>query len=345
MSDRTTLMRQWTLLQKIPASPRSTGVGELVSHLMNEGFGDDKRNLTRAVQRDLNFLSDYFPLSRQEEGTAILWSWHGQKLNINGMTPSTALAFVVARDTLEHQLPHTTLQELQPLLDAADSLLKEHQASGQRLTRWRNKVFTTTRGPHLKTPKLCIDAVRTIEQALLDDHVVAIHYRRRDGEEKQYTLHPLGIAHKEGVAYLVGCADKGKALDEVKSYALHRVIRAEDRYEKTRRPKGFRLEEYVKNTLGFPITEKTLRLKVHFDNDVIQHLIERPISDDQVIKTIKTKNNSEASQLTATVADNMELRWWLQGFGQKVEVIKPVKLRREFARTAQALAEQYANDS
>ncbi|MGM0563879.1 MAG: helix-turn-helix transcriptional regulator [Pseudomonadota bacterium] len=337
MSDKSTLIRQWTLLQKLPPHPRTISVGELVAHLEREGFGGE---LTRAVQRDLNALSEQFPLRREERGTASLWSWHGKRLNINGMTPSTALALVVARETLEHQLPHSTLEELQPLLEAADSLLQQHAGSGQRLTSWRRKVVSAPRGPELTPPKHRPEVVKTVEQALLDDHVIEMTYQRRDGVTRDYTLHPLGIAHREGVAYLIARAEDGSDLKDPRSYAMHRILTASDRYERCRRPRDFHLAEYAASKLGFPITEKTLKLKLAFDSGVAQHLIERPLGDDQQVKSMEDGR----TQIRATVADTLELRWWLHGFADKVEVLGPAKLRRGFAAEVERTADLYRKE-
>lgn len=44
----------------------------------------------------------------------------------------------------------------------------------------------------------------------------------------------------------------------------------------------------------------------------------------------------------ATVADTTQLRWWLLGFGEKVEVLKPKRLREEFRAVSRKLAERHA---
>jgi predicted DNA-binding transcriptional regulator YafY len=41
------------------------------------------------------------------------------------------------------------------------------------------------------------------------------------------------------------------------------------------------------------------------------------------------------------VLDTQQLRWWLLGFGDGVEVMKPAKLRREFRDMARGMAEIY----
>jgi predicted DNA-binding transcriptional regulator YafY len=47
-------------------------------------------------------------------------------------------------------------------------------------------------------------------------------------------------------------------------------------------------------------------------------------------------------QLTATVQETLQLRWWLQGFGDAVEVLKPLHLRKQIAENVQHLAARYA---
>lgn len=39
--------------------------------------------------------------------------------------------------------------------------------------------------------------------------------------------------------------------------------------------------------------------------------------------------------------NSMELRWWLQGYGSNIEVLKPAKLRAEMREVAKELAETY----
>jgi predicted DNA-binding transcriptional regulator YafY len=46
----------------------------------------------------------------------------------------------------------------------------------------------------------------------------------------------------------------------------------------------------------------------------------------------------------ATVADTAQLRWWLLGFGARVEVRKPKRLREEFRMISRRLFERYAGE-
>ncbi len=51
--------------------------------------------------------------------------------------------------------------------------------------------------------------------------------------------------------------------------------------------------------------------------------------------------DDDSIRIEATVADTQELRWWLQSFGSEVEVLKPVRSRREFGDAAKRIAGRY----
>ena len=46
-------------------------------------------------------------------------------------------------------------------------------------------------------------------------------------------------------------------------------------------------------------------------------------------------------EITATIVDSLQLRFWLNGFGADLEVLEPAELREEFAETARRLANTY----
>jgi len=46
-------------------------------------------------------------------------------------------------------------------------------------------------------------------------------------------------------------------------------------------------------------------------------------------------------QITTTVKETRQLKWWLLGFGAQVEVIKPKRLRDEFVEIARNMVGRY----
>jgi predicted DNA-binding transcriptional regulator YafY len=90
---------------------------------------------------------------------------------------------------------------------------------------------------------------------------------------------------------------------------------------------------------AYPLRGTTIRLEALFDRKVAIHLGERPLAKDQRL----TSREDGRVRLQATVKDTLELRWWLLGFGDKVEVLAPKALRAEFKSIAQRMAGSYGS--
>ena len=67
------------------------------------------------------------------------------------------------------------------------------------------------------------------------------------------------------------------------------------------------------------------------------HLYGTPLSLDQTISVL----DNDHLKLTATVENTEQFRWWLLGFGERVEIIAPAQLRETMTMTANALYEMY----
>lgn len=73
------------------------------------------------------------------------------------------------------------------------------------------------------------------------------------------------------------------------------------------------------------------------DEDTAFHLSERPLSKKQ-----RLLRKADGHVLVeATVRDTQELRWWLLGFGEGVEVLAPAHLRKEFTERVAAMNRLY----
>ena len=148
-------------------------------------------------------------------------------------------------------------------------------------------------------------------------------------------LHPLGLVQRGPVAYLVA-----RALDylDVWIYAVHRIKEATRTSEPVARPEGFSLDGYVKEgRLQFGNGD-TLRLVVLVSSEVAAYLAETPLAEDQHLTT-----KGERTKLTATVLDSWQLSWWILSHGPEIEVLKPVRLRKQIAASLREAASLYAD--
>jgi predicted DNA-binding transcriptional regulator YafY len=127
---------------------------------------------------------------------------------------------------------------------------------------------------------------------------------------------------------------------DIRMLAMHRVKSAEMLEDPANLPNGFDLDDYISSgAFGFGGKE-TISLEAVFTNPSGNHLYETRLSTDQVI----TPLDHDRLKVTATVVNTEQLRWWLLGFGERVEVLAPLELRESIAQTATALANLYHAD-
>jgi predicted DNA-binding transcriptional regulator YafY len=135
-------------------------------------------------------------------------------------------------------------------------------------------------------------------------------------------LSPLGLVFKGGVAYLV-CTFWNYT--DIRQVVLHRVRYTEVLEAPVIVPAGFALDRYVQDgKFSYPVGEP-IRVEAAFSHGAAFHLHDTSLSDDQHI----TELDAERVILHAIVDNTSELRWWLLGFGEQVEVLAPAELREE----------------
>lgn len=333
---KSTLLRQWFMLRKIPRSPRVIGTGELVALLSAAGFTID----LRTVQRDLNNLSEVLPIASDQHKPQG-WSWlrDAGQFDVPGLEPQAALAFLMAEAHLRSVLPTSTLESLRPWFDTAHGVLDEH---GNGLAKWPGKVRVLPRGLPLRVPVIRPDVQASVYQAVLQDCKLSIIYggnsdKPDEDEQPRHTVSPLALVVRDGVVYLV-CVFDGYS--DPRQLALHRMRAAEPLNDPAQRPKGFSIDGYIaEGEFGIPLNPRPIKLEAEFYRHVAIHLRESPISEDQTIRDIDEDN----ILLRATVPDTLELRLWLKSFGDDVAILKPVSLRREFREMAENLKDYYGD--
>jgi predicted DNA-binding transcriptional regulator YafY len=325
-----TLSRQWLMLQKIPAYPRRISTRAMHDYVRAEGHEVD----LRTTQRDLDRLSTDFPLTSILVGRTNYWQWAkgAHALEIPSMTPATALVFQLVAQYLRPLMPRQTLELIEPYIGRAATVLKATRFRG-----WRKNVRMLSRGPELRPPEIAKDVRDVVYAALMDNRQFTVRYHARSrGEPAEYVVNPLGLVVRDGITYVVATLWD---YDDVKHLALHRMSHAGPGERPVKRPKGFDLDDYIgrQASFAYPLSQGELRLRARFRNEAAYHLRESSLSADQ---TLRAEGESHTI-LSATVPDSSEIRWWLLGFGDQVEVLSPKQLRQEFAGVTSGMARLY----
>lgn len=324
--------RKLSMLRLVPRYPSKTSTRDLLLKLSNEGF----KTTQRTIQRDLNELATTFP-DLQSDGNKDMagwfWSKNTELLSIPAIDPPVAFTLKLADTFLSRLMPPAVTALLDPFKKAANIILKGTGHSN--LSKWQEKVQILPRTQQLIPAKIKPDVIRIIYTSLLEGKQFSARYQRRDNDIAKYEFNPLGIVYRESVIYLVATVFE---YEDPRHYALHRFEKVKELDSDAQSLKGFKLTEYIKSgAFDYGKTlDKTFRLKALF-KATGKHLLETPLSDDQKIKIMPDGRY----QVSATVMDSLQIRWWLLGFGDQIEVLQPKSLRNEFAKISQNMCHLY----
>ncbi len=327
-----TLMRQWTILKMLPRFPLKVSTDEVVQHLMEQGFTAE----LRTVQRDLQKLSSIFPLFSDVRDKPYGWSWaqDAHDLNVLSMDAHTALAFYLVEQHLKPVLPQETLKGLSIHFNTAHQVLDKQQSTLGSAS-WMNKVRVLRQGPDWSLPEIQGEVQGQVYSALLMNRQLHVVYKASaKAESKAYTIHPLALVSKDGMLYMV-CVFSG--YQDVRLLALHRMEEAKVLNARVVVPKGFDVDAYIASgELHFRIGE-TIKLKALVSSFVAMHLRERKLAPDQTLAAY----DDEWMLLQVTVLDTYDLRFWLRGYAEHVQILAPSELRESLYESALAQVENY----
>ena len=330
-----TVNRFLKMLSLLPANGAKITVQELESLLEAEGLGISERT----IQRDLKALeaSGMFPLEKTKaDGSKTnLWGWRkGAVLDLQAMTPFMATTFLLAQRHLQHVMPPGLLQQMQPYFDLAAKRLSG--AGDPSLRRWLEKVAILPRSLHLIPAEVDADIHAAIMRGLLEEKRLEVSYKATGKEVREYVLNPLALVVRGSTSYLVATVEPHEG---PRHFVLHRFKTAEVLPKRASTPPGFNFQRHLHEERAFemPLQDKPIQLVALFEEGQIGHLYETRLSEDQTIEL----QDDGREKLSATVKDSMELRWWLLGFADGVEVLEPVALRDEFVEIAKGFRAVY----
>jgi len=326
-----TIYRHWLILRMIPR--RGTGIStvDICSRLKHEDGIDTH---LRTIQRDMIELETLFQIvsdGKKPSG----WKWTDDAANFDmpNMDPVAALTFKLAGQYLGRMFPKGMLSALAPYQKTAAQLL-ENNLDG-KLAAWPSKVRIMSRSLATIPPAVSDQIAEQAYNALLEERRFAACYRTVGGKLSTYReVNPLGMVFVDGLTYLI--ASINQHIDPV-LLLLHRFQTIELLDTPVTIPDDFDLDEWVEELLTFPVGD-TIRLKARFSHhEDVQRLRESPLTEDQKVKELPDGR----FELTAEVEDTLQLRWWLNGFGARVEVMAPKELRAEYIELAKQFSSLY----
>lgn len=336
------ILRHWNLLRRL----QTRGVGSTLREL-SEQFDVSERT----IQRDLEILQEIgFPIGFEEdEFGKRFWRLPPDYFRSGPflLSPTEAIALRLA-DHLFAPLAGTMFADgLAALREKIESLLPatavEHFRDLDRTVHVR-RTAATDNAQHA-------DKIRTLTHAAMKSLTVEATYSPLWRPQEPYTTRfdPYGLVLFEGDVYAVGRSHRVGAVRVFKVSRIAAVAATATPFET---PEDFRLEEHFADSFGIirgggPTVEVAVRFTGPAAGLVEERLwhesqrIERLVGQPTLFEV--APGEREAIHAVFQLAELVEFKRWLKGFGADAEVIRPESLRAAMRAELRAAAAVYEN--
>lgn len=205
----------------------------------------------------------------------------------------------------------------------------------QTVTADLDRRFLAVPEPSKRYSGAVSELIDTIVTSLVYDNTLDATYRKASGVARNYRLEPYTIATFRQGLYLFARDVKA---NQVKTFAIERftdVVRL--RSLKFELPTGWEPRAHLAHAFGI-INGTPVAVVIAFHERVSAYLKERTWHPTQ---TFGTRPDGRL-ELRMYVADTVELRTWILGFGDDAEVLEPAELRDTVGSALKRAAERYA---
>jgi predicted DNA-binding transcriptional regulator YafY len=286
----------------------------------------------RTVFRDLDLL--------RQAGIPLVYNEDQQRYHIPGIyflpptsfTPDEALALILLCGEVggRRQWPF-----FEPAQQAAMKL------AGSLPERLREHLRSAGDGLGVRTaPANPLEGKRTVFDqllsALVERRCVRIGYHSLyDDKDISTRLDPYHVWFSRRSWYVIGRASLYR---QTRTFNLGRIRTLEILDDTYQIPRGFSLDRYLRNAWHLiPEEGPDWEVVVRFSRMVAQNVAEVAWH-----KTQEVKFHADGSMdFQVTVSGLNEISWWILGYGDQAEVLRPPELRRIMARHAGKLSQRY----
>jgi len=302
------------LLKRIPRTGK-VSAPELHQQLSDTGLQRD----LRTVQRQLDELSQHFDIDRDDSSKPYGYKWkaNAEALSLPGLTAHESLMLALAEQHLANLLPPVVMRSMEGFFKQARTNLAPH--TGAKSEReWLRKVRVVSTTQPLIPPKIKPGVFEAVSHALYSNQWLEVDYVNATGKKATSRVMPLGLA-QQGVRLFLVCRFLG--YDNERSLALHRMNKAQATGMTFQRPAEFDLKKFDDDGRFGIAHGKMVKLKMLISKGAGLHLLESPLSTDQSVRVL-----DDAYEITATVAQTEQLKWWLRGFGPELKKVTPTQV-------------------
>ncbi len=181
-------------------------------------------------------------------------------------------------------------------------------------------------------------------QPIYDKLLEAVSGRRRvrirygsltEWEDIRTQLSPYRLLFSRRSWYVIGRSSLHRT---TRTFNVGRILDLEVLDASFQIPRGFSIERYLRNAWHLiPEPGPDQKVAIRFEKMVAQNVAEVAWHKTQEV----TFNDDGTLEFQATVSGLNEISWWILGYGDQAEVLRPAKLRRMVAERAKRTAQRY----
>jgi predicted DNA-binding transcriptional regulator YafY len=287
----------------------------------------------RTIWRDLRVLEDAgFPIYDDPgaDGKRSVWRVRDdfkQRLPLK-LTLSELASLVMSRDLLAPVGASVLGLAVTAAYDKIVGVLSKD--ARDLLDEMRQMIGVRLLGAKLQSP--VEEFVPRLQTALVERRMVRIRYHSfHRNEESERTIDPYHLTYFNGGLYLVAYCHLRKS---IRIFAVERVRAIDVERTKFMPPADFDVARYLNNALGI-LRGEIVTVRVAFVAAVARYIRERLWHPSQQFRDL----SDGRLEVTLKVADTLEVRRWILGYGVQAEVLEPAALREALRAEAAALAE------
>jgi len=328
------MLRIFKVLEILGSGKKQKTTLEILNQLERDGFSVSKKT----IGRDLKVLEDTHGLrcDKSDMGTCS-WSLSRYKKDKSeALSNDEALTFYLVEQHLKGLLPHSTLKKIDTYFQAAKNRLNQDKNQRGELA-WAKKIRVIQAEPKRLQPRIIADVEDAVYDALLNNRQLEVVYQARSKKiPSTYTVNVLGLVSRGGMFYVI-CHYKRQDSDAIFPLALQRFISAKVSDLPNHPPLGFDLDTYlIEQGINYNIGE-SISLKATVAKQLALSLEESPLGEDQILTSLE----DGLFHLNVTVLDTYDLRRWLMGCGEDLEVLEPVALRDDIRERVRKMLLRY----
>lgn len=185
-----------------------------------------------------------------------------------------------------------------------------------------------------------LEHIETLYKAIIDKKALDFNYQSFKARiANSFTFHPYYLKEYRNRWFVLGVKNKNTP---VMTLALDRIVTIHESREKFASPQSFNVGEFFNDVIGVTVNQNSTpdKVVIFADNETAPYIVTKPLHHSQQI--VETLPNGMVFSIRVQL--NFELEREILGFGDRIKVIAPERLRRRIKDQLENALDLYQYD-